>query len=181
MAKIFRITNTHGTIPAFTALTGTVTSNATDTKVLNYSGTDDWYKIFNRPAIQVSTTPTPNPFSSTTNEIQEPHSNIWIYIPSGQYLVRVIGASTIAANTWALQLNTAVPSLIGGAINLVTNNILGWSLLNDGSASATVNGVSLPKTEGLSDLQLAPQWERAGFKAPVLVDATGTDVLATTT
>ncbi len=177
MSNIRRITATINTIPAYTALTGNVTSNSTDTKVLNYSGTDDWLAIFNRPEVPPAITP--NPFATDIQMIQDPQSKIWLYVPSGQHLVHIIGAVNTATNTWALQLATALPGLISAPCNYVKADLLGYYFLNDGGATGTANGVSVLDGEWLDDAQLAPKGERVTFLAPVLIDASGTDFLVT--
>lgn len=173
-----RITAATNTIPAYTALNGTVTTSASDTTVLLYSGTSNWDTIFHLPAAPA--TLSPNPFSTSANSRshQDRVSDIWIYVPSATVkLARVIGFTYLTTNSWALQLDRDISGAAGAACNYVVANLLSYFWLNDGVADGSVNGVTVQVGEYDNAPQLAPAGSRVTFQDPLVIVATSTDFL----
>ena len=152
MAITRTISATTGTIPNNTALTGTVTTNAVDSKVLDYVGTDDFDALM--PEGRLSTT-----------------SKIWIYIPSStEKIARVMGRTQTGTNTWALTLESAITGASADACSFVVEGI-GFSFTVT-SGTVQVGGVSF--ASGVGDTY--SPYQRYGARPltkPVLyVDAT---------
>jgi hypothetical protein len=81
-----RITNTVGTIPNYTALIGTVTSQ-TDTTVLIYAGSDDIDTVIFKGGVGLD-------------------SSYWIYVPAGTpKIAKIIGLYKIGTGNWSIQLD----------------------------------------------------------------------------
>jgi len=167
------------TVPAYTALTGTVTSNTVDTTVLNYTGSDNWYKILGVPGPPQAITP--NPFVQSNNFVSNPGSHIWLYIPSGQHLVQVIGAAQTDATHWTLNIKTGIGSLVNAPCNYVFANLLRYTWKNDGNASGKINNVAIAAGDSGDAPQLAPAGTRVIFQDPIIVDGTGTNFFVTET
>lgn len=125
MGRERRITGLVGTMPNFTALVGTVTSN-TDTKVLSYTGSHDVVDIF------------------TPGRIGK-NGTMYIYVVGKTpFVSRVVGLfklSTVTSETnYQIFLETGIAAASATACAYVKAGVA-YSYVNDGSANATVNGV----------------------------------------
>ncbi len=171
-----RITGTINTIPAMTSISGAVTQSGADTNLVIYTGSGNWFAIFNMPA--TPPTLTPNPIAITPTEHQDLQSKIWVYITGATpLLARVIGITQIDATTWQLKLNKAATGIGAANLNYIVANLLGYTWLNDGGATGKINGVNVLDGENGGEPQLAPSNNRALFQDAILVDATSTDFL----
>jgi len=156
-----RITATIDTIPASTALSGTVTTSTVDSTVLFYTGPVDLEFTYRAPIAAKS---------------------LYVWVTAGTpQISRVAGVSQISLTSgtyvFNIQLVTGISGASASAIRLVNANLLGLSVLNDGGADGTVNGVTLKDGEDLTLPQLSPAGSRVTFQSPVLADASATDFL----
>jgi len=154
---IRRITSTVGTVPNYTALVGTVTSN-TDTTVLSYAGSNDIADIFQGGKLGENST-------------------MWIYVPAGTPKIsKVVGVYKNATNDWSIFLETGMTGASASACAYI-NAAITYSFTNDGGASITVDGVTLEDGEGDAKIPYAQYSNRPKFHKPVYVDASGSSVL----
>ena len=158
MIKERRITGTVGTIPDFTTLAGVVTTSPTDNTRLLYTGSNDIGALVTAAGVSI------------TDGIW------WLYVPGlTPFISRIIGIYQVGNNSWALTLKTGIAGAADSPCNVVKGNLTGYSYQNDGSASGTVNLVTVKENEGDKQVQLAPEGNRAIVLPVVYVDATGTD------
>lgn len=150
-----RRSTTTGTVPAGTAQTGTVTTNTVDDTVLDYSGTQQDLA---------------NIFTLTETGLQ---GTAWIYVPSATPpLARV---KTVTAQ--AILLDRSMTGASGAAFQKVSGTLINYSILNDGGATGTVNGVNLLNGESL--IQTVQYPVEADCLEVVYIDASGTSFLIT--
>lgn len=152
-----RITGTVGTIPNYTALAGTVTSN-TDTTVLSYSGSDDIATIM-------------------PDGMLGSNSTMWIYVPAGTpKIAKVLGKFKNADNDWSIFLDTGISGASASACSYVPAAIT-YSYYNDGAGNVTIDGVIIKPGESNNLAPYETYSNRAKFQDPCYVDATAGDLL----
>lgn len=152
-----RITATVGTIPNFTALAGTVTSN-TDATVLSYAGSDDIATIM-------------------PDGMLGSNSTMWIYVPAGTpKIAKVVGKYKIATNTWSIFLDRSLTGASSSAANYVKAPVT-YSYYNDGAGNVLVDGVIIEPGEGNNYDPYEKYSNRSKFHDPAYVDATAGDLL----
>lgn len=157
---IRRITSTVGTIPAGTAMSGTVTTNTGNNKILNYTGT-------------------PTEITSLVND----GNNNWggytfLYAPSGTPKIRrLLGYSPLTGTTGSIFLDDTMTGLSGSSFQIIIGDLRSYSLTNDGGADGSVDGVTVVDGESIA-VNPTPNADGIGaLKTPVYVVATGTNFL----
>lgn len=153
MATMRTISATTGTIPNNTALTGVVTTNAVDDKVLDYVGSDDLKLLM--PEGRLSTT-----------------SKIWIYVPaSTEKIARVVGkVEGDTATKWSLSLATPITGATSSPCYYIVEGV-GFSFIVK-SGSVSVGGVSFGVGEGDTFSPYQRYGARPLTKEAYYVDAT---------
>lgn len=154
-----RITGAKGTIPNNTALAGTVTTNAQDDTVLEYSGSDDVAGLYRVGALG-------------------PDSTLWIFVDGvSPYIAKVTGIYKLAAQSYTLQLDRSFAGASADACAIVKSAI-GYSYVNDGTANATVNGITVKPGDGNTYAPYDKYSNRSKLHAVSYVDASaaGADI-----
>ena len=156
-----RITSTVGTIPNFTALSGTVTSN-TDTAVLRYLGSNDIATIM-------------------PDGVLGSNSTMWVYVPAGSpKIAKVLGKYKNATNDWSLFLDVGMTGASASPANYVEAPIA-FSFLNDGGANGSIGDgatqVTIEDGEGGTYSPYEKYSNRAKFQPVRYVDASSTSFL----
>lgn len=156
-----RITNTVGTIPNYTALAGTVTSQ-TDTKVLIYSGSDDIDTALFDGGVGLDST-------------------YWIYVPAGTpKIAKIIGTYKIGTGNWNIQLDRAMTGASGSACNFVKEGVA-FSYINDGGADGSIGDgstqITIPNGGGGTYAPYEKYSNRQKLQPVKYVVATGTSFL----
>jgi hypothetical protein len=148
------------TVPTSVAITGTATTSTSDTKTIIVTSSENLLDIFG-------------------SEDMFKGSKLWVYSAdaSDNKLVRVIGCASISSTEYNLTLESPMSGLSSSAIKYVDADLLGYSIINDGGANCTVDGVVVKNGTDYTMPQLAPAGSRITFQLPILVDATGTSVL----
>lgn len=156
---IRRITDTVGTIPNYTALVGTVTSN-TDATVLTYEGSNDIANVY------------------TEGKLGE-NSTMCIYVPDATPKIgKVIGIYKNGDQDWSIFLESSMTGASSDTCAWVPASIT-YGYTNDGGASITVDGVEIMDGEYNNFPAYDKYSNRSKFHNPVYVDATGGNVLIT--
>lgn len=170
----YRITGKE-TVPASTVLNGSVTTDATVSTTLLYTGSSDIAGIFGLV-----------PSGGTTNgEDYIVKNNVYIFVPSVNGLSKVKAISYVPElSKWAIQCETAI-SCSGATAYYVVGNLASYVLTNattaNGGATATVNGVNLFQGETYSQPQINSANLGNNLFVPVVyVNGTGTSVLVVT-
>jgi hypothetical protein len=163
-----RITSAAGTIPANTALAGTVTS-FTDTTKLHYTGSDD-----------VASKYSPGKISSVD-------SPSWIYVYNGgagaPYIARVIGLFKNAPADYTIYLDRAFAGCTGSSCAYLPGPITFSYQVDGGGAAHVCSGdkgsvLTIINTgEGDNSGPYQRYVGRNKLKTPVYIVAEGTDVL----
>lgn len=166
----YRITGKE-TVPASTALNGTVGTDSTVSTTLLYSGTSDIATIFGLVPDAVT----------TDGAGYLAKDNIYIFVPSVNGLSKVKGFAYIPnISRWAIFCETAI-SCSGATAYYVVGNLTSYVLTNDGGADATVGGVVLKTTYSISQPQINSANLGNNLYVPVVyVNGTGTSVLVVT-
>lgn len=152
-----RITGVTGTIPNYTVLTGTVTTNSIDNKTYNYSGSNDIATIY-------------VDWKTGTG------GNMYIFVPdAAAKLAKVISIGQVADNSWTIRTDSTVTGASASTANYVEANLVAYSFVNDGGAIGIVDGVNVVYGEEGGSPQLNPSGSRGEFFNPRLVNASVTD------
>lgn len=157
-----RITGTVGTIPNFTALSGTTVTSQTDTTVLISTGTDDLNSLLFEGGIGLD-------------------GVYWIYVPAtSQKIAKITGLYKIievsGTYTFNIQLDRAMTGASASAANYVKAGIA-YSYLNDGAASGSVNFVTIKTGEGNTYSPYDKYSNRPKIQPVSYVDGGSTDFL----
>jgi len=144
-----------GTVPAGVTQAGDVTTNAVKDTVLDYSGTEAQLKAI---------------FTDTETGLQ---GTAWIYVPSATPPL----ARVVAVEQTHLLLDRSMTGASSAAFDKVSGTLINYSILNDGGATGTVNGVNLLNGESL--IQTVQYPVEADCLEAVYIDASGTDFLIT--
>ncbi len=107
-----------------------------------------------------------------TNNTAQEKNNLWIYIPARDKLVKLL--------SWGnkvIKVEGDVSDVDEDTWELVEANLAGWSVLNVGGASATVNGETLIAGASISFSDADAPTLRRNFVDAVLVDGTSSDLL----
>jgi len=158
-----RITATTGTIPAATTITGSITVSADDASIAIYTGN-----------------------VNLSNYITQGNSGYqgYCYITcaaTSSKVAKVTGATQLTATTWAIMTDGVMTGASASAFGIITKPLYGYSYLNDGGASITVDGVTVQNNEGntYGPPQYADGYNFGETKKPLYVVATSSDVLVT--
>lgn len=161
-AEITREITGKDTIPAGTAATGTVTTNAADSTLLTVTGGvySEWAKL---------------------TELS--YNNIWIYLITAHKLARVTGIYKKSDSAFTLILDRAMAGIAGDTFKIVEANLVHFSVTNDsGGAEGTYNDVQFVVGKTFfedRDSRAANSWPK--WKEPERVDGTGTTLVVSET
>jgi len=157
-----RITATVGTVPNYTALSGTTVTSQTDTTVLLSSGTDNLNDVFRDGALGVD-------------------SKFWIYVPAATPKIRKVTglyqiSLTAGTYVFSIQLDAAMTGASSSACNSVEAGIA-YSIVNDGGADGTIDGVTIHDQEGVTYSPYEKYSNRPKVQPVLYVDGTSTSFL----
>lgn len=151
---------TKDTIPAGTAGTGTVTTNASYNTMLDVTG--GVYSEWNRV---------------TTLE----YKNIWIHLIGSYKIAKVVSIIKRSDTSFTLILDVAMPGIVGDTFKIVEGNLVHYSITNDAGAEGDYNGVQFIVGKTFTsdrDYRLGDKPKPAEV---VKVDGTGTTLVCSET
>lgn len=144
------------TIPEYQTKTGTFTTNAVDGKVLEYTGAG----------------------SETAKDVfgndYRDNQNLYVFSADNAEVRRITGVTEVAAGSLVVQIESAFTSdLSAEDAYVVDADLIGYSLVNQGSADGVYDGVAIAATVAINN----PYNQQTPLKPAVVIDGTGTEFL----